>query len=173
MRSSEELIACSPSGAGMEITIRRATLEDCEALCEIHVSSIRGLGRSHYSEAEVEAWASGRTPARYERHVLDKHLVVAERGSVPVGFGTLDVPTGEILQLYVCPDYARHGVGTLIVEELVRVARAAGIRVVHCLASLNARAFYVTVGFDPGQRRKHRLRSGVEVDCVPMKKTLE
>ena len=157
----------------MEVTVRRATLEDCEALCDIHVSSIRELGGSHYLEAEVEAWARGRTPARYERLISEKHVVVAEHGSVPVGFGTLDVPTGEIVQLYVRPDCARQGVGTLIIDELVRVVRAAGGRLVHCIASLNARPFYVSAGFEPGPMRKHRLRSGLEVDSIPMKKHLE
>jgi putative acetyltransferase len=141
-------------------------------LCEVHVSSIRGLGGSHYSEAEVDAWAKGISPARYERLISEKHLVVAEHESTPVGFGTLDVPTGEVLQLYVHPDHVRQGVGTLILEELVRVARAAGGRFVHCLASLNAREFYVSAGFEPGPRRKLRLRSGAEVDCIPMRRSL-
>jgi len=39
----------------MEVTIRKATHQDREALCEIHVSSIRELDKSHYSEAEVDA----------------------------------------------------------------------------------------------------------------------
>lgn len=142
-------------------------------MCDIHVSSIRRLGRSHYSEAAVEAWAKRKTPAHYERLISEKHLVVAEHGATLVGFGTLDVPTGEILQLYVRPDYARQGVGTLIVDELVKVVQAAGGRFVYCLASLNARAFYVSAGFEPGPMRKLRLRSGVEVDCVPMKRNLE
>lgn len=156
----------------MNITLRRATLEDCEALCEIHISSIRELGRSHYSEAEVDAWAKGRTPARYGWLISEKHVVVAEHGSTPVGFGTLDVPTGEILQLYVRPDYARQGIGSLILNELVRVVRAAGGRVVHCLASLNARQFYISAGFGPGPVRRLRLRSGGEVDAILMKKHL-
>jgi putative acetyltransferase len=157
----------------MEVTVQRATLEDCEAVCGIHVSSIRELGTSHYSQAEVDAWAKGRTPARYERLISEKHVVVAEHRSTPVGFGTLDVPTGEILQLYVRPDYARQGVGTVILDELVQVVRASGGRVVHCIASLNAREFYVSAGFEPGPVQKHRFRSGVEVDSVPMKRRLE
>jgi hypothetical protein len=56
---------------------------------------------------------------------------------------------------------------------LVKVVRAAGGRVIHCIASLNARPFYVSTGFEPGPARKHRFRSGVEVDCVPMKRNLE
>ncbi len=44
----------------VEIKIRKATQLDRDALCQIHVSAIRGLGTSHYSAAEVDAWSRGR-----------------------------------------------------------------------------------------------------------------
>ena len=157
----------------MEITIRKATHQDREALCEIHVSSIRELGKNHYSEAEVDAWSGGRTPARIEGHISERHVIVAQNRSVPVGFGTLDLTTGEINQLYVRPEYARKRIGTLILDELLCVARAAGLHEVHCISSLNARDFYVAAGFRPGQKCKHRFKNGGEVDCIPMKKLLE
>ena len=59
----------------MEITIRRATRQDREVLCEIHVSAIRELGKSHYSEAEVDAWSRERTPERYEEHIVERHVI--------------------------------------------------------------------------------------------------
>jgi len=157
----------------MEITIRRATHQDREALCEIHVLSIREFGKSHYSEAEVDACSTGRTPARYEGHISERHVLVAQNRSMPVGFGTLDLTTGEIDQLYVRPEYVRKRVGTLILDDLLCVARAAGLREIHSKSSLNARDFYVDAGFQPGKKCKHRFRNGGEVDCVPMKKLLE
>jgi ribosomal protein S18 acetylase RimI-like enzyme len=161
------------TGVRMEITIRKATHQDREALCEIHVSSIRELGKSHYSEDEIDAWSTGRTPACYEGHISERHVIVAQNRSMPVGFGTLDITTGEILQLYVRPEYARKRIGTLILDKLLSAARAAGLRAVNCVSSLNARDFYVDAGFQPGQKCKHRFRNGGEVDCVPMKKLLE
>ena len=156
----------------MEVKIRKATHQDCEALCEIHVSAIRELGKSHYSEAEVDAWSRGRTPERYEKHVRERHVVVAQHRSMPVGFGTLDLTTGEVLQLYVRPEYARKRIGTQILKELLGMARAAGLREVHCISSLNAQAFYAHAGFQSGQKCTHRFRDGGEVDCIPMKKLL-
>jgi hypothetical protein len=43
------------------------------------------VGRSHYSEAEVEAWSRGRTPARYGEHISERQVIIAEHGSLPVG----------------------------------------------------------------------------------------
>ena len=157
----------------MEIRIRKATDQDCTALCEIHVSAIRELGKSHYSEAEVDAWSRGRTPEQYERHIRQREVVVAQHRSIPVGFGTLDLTTAEILQVYVTAEYARKRVGTQILETLLSMARAAGLREVHCISSLNAEAFYANAGFQSGQKCKHRFRHGGAIDCIAMKKLLE
>lgn len=142
-------------------------------MCEIHGSAIRELGTSHYSQAEVDAWASGRTPERYEKHIAQRHVVVAEHRSEPVGFGTLDCSTGEIRQLYVSPEYARKGVGRRILTELLVEARRRGLREVHCQSSLNAEAFYADSGFRAGQKCEHRFRDGGEIDCIYMERTLE
>jgi N-acetylglutamate synthase-like GNAT family acetyltransferase len=160
-------------GRTMEITIRKATRQDCEALCEIHVSAIRGLGKSHYSGAELDAWSSGRVPERYEKHIAERHVIVAEHGSKPVGFGTLDLTTGEVLQLYVRPEYGRKGIGRRILRELLDEARRQGLREVHCLSSLNAEAFYASSGFHAGGKCKHRFRDGGEIHCVRMKRMLD
>jgi N-acetylglutamate synthase-like GNAT family acetyltransferase len=157
----------------MEIKIRKATCQDCNALCEIHVSAIRELGKSHYSEAEVDAWSRGRIPERYEKHIRDRQVVIAQHRSIPVGFGTVDLSTGEVRQLYVRAEYARKHIGTQILEELLEIARAAGLREVHCISSLNAEAFYGNAGFQSGQKCKHRFRDGGEIDCIAMKKLLE
>ena len=156
----------------MEIEIRKATHQDGETLCEIHVTSIHELGKSHYPETEIEAWSRGRTPDRYEKHIRERQVVVAQHRSIAVGFGTLDHTTGEILQLYVRPEYARKRIGTQILEELLNLARAAGLCEVRCISSLNARDFYVNAGFQSGQKCKHRFRDGGEVDCILMKKLL-
>jgi putative acetyltransferase len=156
----------------MEITIRNATLQDAGILCEIHVSSIRGLGRSHHTEAEVEAWAGGRVPAQYEEQISDKHVIVAEQGPKVVGFGTLDLEEGIILQLYVHPDHAGRGIGALILDELLRLTRAAGHDGVRLNSSLNARDFYVRAGFQSGESCQHRFRSGGEITCIRMTRVL-
>lgn len=156
----------------MEIKIRKATLQDCEALCDIHVSSIRELGKSHYSEEDVDAWSRGRTPERYEKHITGRYVIIAKHNSTSVGFGTLDPTTGEVVQLYIRPGYARKGIGNQILEELLGKAKETGLREVHLVSSLNAEAFYANSGFQSGQKCKHRFPYGDEVDCIPMKMQL-
>ena len=157
----------------MRIKIRAATLRDGNALCDIHVSAIKSLGRSHYTEAEIESWSKGRRPAQYEKHIRDRKVVVAHCKSFPVEFGTLDLATAEIRQLYVRAEYARKQIGTKILEELLAMAKAAGLRELHCNSSLNAEAFYRTLGFQSEGKSKHRFRDGGEIDCVLMRKPLD
>ncbi len=111
----------------MKISIRKASIQDCTAICEIHVSSIWELGKSHYTEDQIASWSGGGTPDRYEKYINGKHLIVAENNSIPIGFGTFDLATGELIQLYISPDYTGKGVGIRILNEFFDKARAANL----------------------------------------------
>jgi putative acetyltransferase len=154
------------------ITIRMATQQDREALCNIQRSAILTLGRSHYSEAELEAWSSGLTPERYEKMIADHHVVIAERGSQVVAFGRLE-SSGEVGAVYVRPGCERQGIGNAVLAELLSEARQSGLRAVYCKSSLCAEAFYSHAGFQSAEKCKHQFRDGREIECVPMTMTLD
>jgi putative acetyltransferase len=155
------------------VKVRRATQQDCDSLSEIQVSAIRGLGRSHYSDTEIDTWSRGIGPEHHKKAIAERCVIVAERDSKAVGFGTLDAATGSIAALYVLPEFARQGIGTAILEELIREARRCGLTRIHCESSLCAEAFYVSAGFEAGPRRMHRFRSGEEIGCVPVARKLD
>ena len=155
-----------------DITLRTATQQDRHALCEIQRSAIITLGRSHYSEAEVEAWSSGLTPERYEKMIADDLVVVVDRGSQQIALGRLE-SNGEVGAVYVRPGFERQGIGTAVLAELLSEAKRSGLQAVHCKSSLCAEAFYAHAGFQPGERCKHLFRTGREIECVPMTKTLD
>ncbi len=155
-----------------DIRLRRATQQDREALCEVQRLAILTLGRSHYSEAAVEAWASGLTPEGFEKAIAEDYVVVAERGARVVGFGRLG-SSGEIGAVYVRPEFARRGIGGAILGELISEARRRWLREVHCESSLRAEGFNAQAGFESGERCKHRFRDGREIDCIPMKKAID
>lgn len=154
------------------VTIRKATQQDRESLCQIQVSAIRELGRSHYSAADLEAWSSGLSPERHGKYIADRFVIVAEAGSEILGFGALDPDTGKVCAVYVRPAHTRKGIGSAILVTLIAEAKRLGLRQLHCHASLNARQFYERRGFKPGQVCKHRFRDGREIDCISMTLTL-
>jgi len=154
------------------VTIREATQKDREALCQIQVSAIRELGKSHYSEADLEAWTSGLSPERHGKHMAERFVIVAEAESEILGFGALDPDTGKVCAVYVRPAHAGKGIGSTILASLISEAKRLGLQQLHCQASLNAREFYERRGFEPGKLCKHRFRDGREVDCILMTMTL-
>lgn len=152
-------------------SIRRATPEDCEAIWRVHTRAIREIAGSHYTAEEIEAWAGPREPDHYAGPIRDKEFFVAEEGGAVIGFGTL-AREGEVEAVYVSPDTVRRGVGSALLQKLEARARDLGLTLLRLDASLNAAPFYEGAGFEPRQHTKHRLRSGVEIACVRMTKSL-
>lgn len=119
------------------------------------------------------AWGDGLSPERYMAVDSPRRLVlIAEIDARAVGFGILDFDTGEITAMYVLPAFARQGIGTTLLNELLTEAGREGLSRVHCQSSLFAEAFYQKAGFGSGQRGKHKFRDGQEIDYIPMIKTL-
>ncbi|MEN6544748.1 MAG: GNAT family N-acetyltransferase [Armatimonadia bacterium] len=142
-------------------------------MCHIQGTSILELGRLVYTDDEVMAWGDGLSPERYVTSTLgSRFALIAELDSSAAGFGILDLSTGEITAMYVLPAFARRGIGTAILDELIAEAKRKGLPRVHCQSSLFAEAFYQKAGFEPGLRGQHRFRGGQQIDYIPMVKFL-
>jgi N-acetylglutamate synthase-like GNAT family acetyltransferase len=152
--------------------IRRAEQKDREAVWRTHTAAIREICRSHYTEDELEAWTNLLSPRRYEQAIERLEFFVAEDAGEVVGFGTLNVESGEVEAVYVNPPAARRGVGSRLLQTLEESARRSGLTRLHLSASLNAVGFYERAGYVSGGSARHRLQSGVEIECVPMSKEL-
>jgi GNAT superfamily N-acetyltransferase len=75
-------------------------------------------------------------------------VAIGEGGRI-LGFAT-GVPTGthvELDDLFVDPDHQRHGVGRVLIEDIVAGARADGMTRVEVTANPDAEAFYEKAGF--------------------------
>lgn len=97
----------------------------------------------------------------------------ASRAGGVVGWGRLDKNDGEVSAMYVHPDHARQGVGSALLEHLLRVAREEGLQRVHLMASLNAVVFYERAGFEAMGETVQETSGGVAIECVEMEKELE
>ncbi len=153
-------------------TVRRAREEDGESIWRVHTRAIREIARSHYTLEETEAWAGPRKPEHYVESIRNNEFYVAEEDGAVIGFGALNQKQGEIEALYVSPEVAGRGVGKAILQELEGRAKDLGIKSLRMDASLNAVPFYESAGYEQQREMKHRLASGVEIDCVLMTKEL-
>jgi putative acetyltransferase len=98
--------------------------------------------------------------------------LIAELDGEPVALGAIVLSGAELRACYVVPEAARRGVGTAVVREIERIAEENGLERLELLASVNAEPFYVSLGYESGERTEHVLRTGQPMAAVKMTKTL-
>lgn len=157
--------------------VRPAVTADAEAIVRTHYEAVWHTARNNYSPDVLEAWAVKLSDSSYKqvhREILDVDLVVlvAESLSRVVGFGMIVPADEELRAVYVDPAFGRQGVGTAILERLEQTARERGVAQLNLSSSINAEAFYGKHGYSVVERTTLRLRSGCEMACVRMTKTL-
>ena len=154
--------------------IRRATLDDADAICELHVRSIRELCAVDYTPAQVEAWAGRKRPALYREAMTDggetMFVAVDDGGDRVIGF--VAFKEAEIYGLYVAPESVRRGAGSELLDAAEAAMRLAGVTQVKFRSTLTALSFSLRRGYQRGDDAIARM-SGVEIPCVWMSKTLQ
>lgn len=78
----------------------------------------------------------------------------------------------RIRAMYTHPDFARRGVGRLILELCENAARTAGFRAVELMATMSGEPLYRACGYQEIQRITAATRDGVDVPGVRMGKAL-
>lgn len=160
------------------VTLRRAVPEDVTAIQAVHKESIQRVASAFYPTEVIHAWSSRlglpETLAAHESAIRagSELVIVAEEAGEILGFGAIIPNTGELRAVYVGSSAKRCGIGSKILAELERIAKSLGLREIHMDSSLSAEAFYKKHGFQELARKKHKLSSGHDMDCVVMKKLL-
>lgn len=152
--------------------VRPATPDDATALPELHAAAVEAFGPEGYDAEQVAAWAKRgeREPGDYDLN--DGYVVVAERAGEVAGFGHLVPAEREVRAVYVHPDHARCGVGTVLLAHLEGYARARDLPHLDLTSSLNAVGFYERAGYDRVEATTHRTRPDVALPVVAMRKDL-
>lgn len=164
----------------MNVDIREATSEDVDRLCTLTRQSIKAVDEARYAPVQISVWADAVGPDLYPIDAADAHVLVAEsdREVAAVGWMTSDAgdyfagpADGELTGMYVHPSVAREGVGTRLYERLEAAARGAGVESLGLWASLNAVAFYRTLGYTRVIEQTVEYED-VEVPVLEMRKVL-
>jgi len=140
------------AAANPALSLRPFLAEDTPLLAEIFRASIEELTADDYSDAQRGAWASAADDEEALGKRLGKQLtILAMIGGSPVGFASLK-GTDELDMLYVHPSAAGHGVGTMLIDALEKLAAARGARRLTAEVSDSAQDFFKRRGFVPQQR---------------------
>jgi len=167
------------------VSIRRATLEDVPALKTLIPLSARELSRGFYTPEETES-AILHVFGPDSRLIADGTYFVAELDGRLAGcggwsrrrtlFGGDQTKSGEeplLDPFFVHPDFARHGIGSRILEECVAAARAAGFRRVELAATLPGVPFYAARGFGERERLEVPMADGRKLPIVRMEREID
>ncbi len=155
--------------------IRPATASDAEGIIGVHYAAVQETAA--YPPDVIANWSPPPSEARFEhiRRAIDSGdalLVIAEVDSAVVGFGSVVPDQNELRAVYVHPDFGRRGIGSLILNQLERLAVERGVNHLALDASINSEAFYRQHGYEVIERGSHRFGSGFEMACVKMRKRL-
>jgi putative acetyltransferase len=134
------------------IALRPFLPSDARRCVEIFRSSIEELASEDYDEDQREAWsARADDPAAFAERLSESLTLIASLDGASVGFASLK-GLADLDMLYVDPAFARRGVGTALIDALVRIAQARGVEKLSADASDSARPLFERNGF-VAQRR--------------------
>jgi len=173
------------------LTHRIARPEDAEALAEVMNASIAELQRGFLDPAQIE---SSRMIMGLDRQLLvDGTYFMVESDGRIAGCGgwsrratlyggdhtpgrdaaLLDPATeaARVRAMYTHPDFARRGVGRLILQLCEAAAAAEGFRRVELMATLSGRALYSQCGYEDIEAIED-ARGGAAVPLVRMGKPI-
>ncbi len=130
-----------------EIIVREYEANDAAGTREVFYAAVRRTALSHYTQAQVEAWAPDEIDLdHWGRRRAAAWTVVAVGGDELVGFADL-TDAGEMDMLYVHPDHSRRGIASALVAGVVREAGLRGLRQVDVHASRVLQPLLERLGF--------------------------
>jgi GNAT superfamily N-acetyltransferase len=184
----------------MSFHVRKATPQDVPQLREVIEASVRGLQAKDYTPAQIEG-ALQSVYGVDSQLIADGTYLVAE--AVESGATKTEIvacggwskrktlyggdqfaqredslldparDAAKIRAFFVHPDWARRGIGTLILEACENAARDAGFARLEMGATLSGVAFYRAKGYVSLESMEVRLSNGEKLPIVRMAKEIK
>jgi GNAT superfamily N-acetyltransferase len=171
--------------------LRRATLADLPSLDPLIAASARGLSAGLYSPQQVEGALRGAFGVDTQLIRDGSYFVIEAEGRLAgcggwsrrrTLFGSdaradrdatlLDpsVDAAKIRAFFIHPDFARRGLGTVLLERCEQDAVAYGFTRLELMATLPGVRLYAARGFEAQTPIRWPMGDGLEIEFVPMRK---
>ena len=174
-------------------TIRNATLGDIDAIKDLIEKSVHGLQAGEYSKSQRDA-ALGTVFGVDTNLLKDQTYFIIEVGGKIAGcggwsyrkamFGADTLTSAEpekldpandaarVRAFFIHPDFARRGLGAVILEHCENAARKAGFKKCALGATLTGVPFYEKHGYKEIEKLETPLPNGETLGIVMMDKSL-
>ena len=173
--------------------IRKATIDDREAIQELIAVSARQLSREHYSDAQIETAIV--TVFGVDTDLIEDgtYFVVEIDGQLAgcggwskrktlfggdqyssrdAGYLDPESEPAKIRAFFIHPDHARKGIARAILSRCEDEARSQGFRALELMATLPGIEFYKSCGFVETGNFDLDLTDTVKLELVPMLKEI-
>jgi GNAT superfamily N-acetyltransferase len=172
-------------------TLRRAALAEVDDLAVLIAASARGLSKGDYSPDQVEGALRGAFGVDTQLIRDGSYFVIESEGRVAgcggwsrrrTLFGSdarADRDGGEldprkdaarIRAFFIHPDFARRGLGTLLLDHCEHEAVMFGFRRFELMATLPGVRLYAARGYAAGARTEWPLEHGLTIPFITMSK---
>lgn len=152
--------------------VREYKAQDAQMIAQLFSDTIREVNAQHYSQKQVNAWASPDKDATFFHDTLStsQSFVVENNGEI-VGFADLIPERRLLFHFYVHKGYQRKGVGKILLQHIEKIARNEGLEELYIDASITAKPFFEAMGFIPIEKQEI-TRSGLQFVNYKMRKNL-
>ncbi len=179
----------------MSYSIRKATLADQTEIEKLIAESVRGLSHKDYNERQIEL--SIKTVFGVDTELIsdETYFVVETEDGKMAGYGgwskrktfygasvyaesrdseLLDPErhAAKIRAFFIHPEFARKGIGTMILETCEREAGAHGFKSAEMMATLPGVKLYAVRGYAQGEEVRVPVGENINIICVKMRKNL-
>lgn len=151
--------------------IRPVVSNDAETIYRIRNAAIKGQCSGFYAPDLIDKWTAG-DHADWFAGKYTEHFYVIEVLGQAVATGMLHLENGQLDAVFVKPEYMKQGFGKMMVTFLERLATQHHLTQLHLESTLNAAAFYRTLGFIGDEISQYHSPRGFVLDCVRMVKEL-
>lgn len=168
--SAQQKPAKADDVSGLPFLIRPANASEISSLRDVFIRAIEGSAKRDYNAAQIAAWISKASSAKFSTALTDGVTILAEHHDRPIAFAQLS-PNDCIRMLYVDPEWASLGIATLMCQYLEDEARILGSTRLTTNASLTAKRFFESMGFNVEQEETVEI-NGVALNRSRMEKRL-
>ena len=127
--------------------IRLFEPQDTEQIAWLFHNTVRKVNIKDYSQRQVIAWSPKNIYFRDWQICSSRYTYIAEQDNEILGFGELE-PNGHIDCFYVHYRHQGRGVGSKIYRAIETKARELNLTCLFAEASITAKAFFISRGFE-------------------------
>ncbi|EGV42593.1 GNAT family N-acetyltransferase [Bizionia argentinensis JUB59] len=141
------------------VEIREAIIDDLPEITELFRNTILHINSKHYSEEQLNVWASGAdNTKKWTARITKNYFIVAELDGIIVGFAY--ITQGYYLDgIYVHKDYKRQGIGAKLLRVIESQVIMAGFKEIKSDVYKTALPFFDDYYYDVEKKQLKHLKT--------------